>query len=181
MARAVSVRFAPASPAVAPPGSTDDAMVDLWLGRYTRSVHTRRGYATDIRAFRSFVGRPLREVTGADVNAFAAPVLLTPSLWSRLRALRGNARPDDPVFRSQHGGPLDPSQVHRIMKTVALQAKLPSDISVHGLRHAHASHALDRGCPVHVVQTTLGHASLSTTTRYSHARPGDSSARYVNA
>jgi integrase/recombinase XerD len=40
---------------------------------------------------------------------------------------------------------------------------------------------VDRGAPIHVVQQTLGHASLSTTIRYSHARPGDSSARYLTA
>ena len=53
------------------------------------------------------------------------------------------------------------------------------DMSPHWLRHAHASHALDRGCPAHLVQTTLGHASLTTTTKYAHARPNDSSARYL--
>ena len=63
----------------------------------------------------------------------------------------------------------------------AKRAKLSTAVSAHWLRHAHASHALDRGAPVHVVQTTLGHASLATTTRYSHARPGDSSARYLVA
>ncbi len=45
------------------------------------------------------------------------------------------------------------------------------------LRHAHASHSLDRGEPIHLVQQTLGHASVATTGRYLHARPADSSAR----
>ncbi|TET54579.1 MAG: hypothetical protein E3J64_01725, partial [Anaerolineales bacterium] len=48
-----------------------------------------------------------------------------------------------------------------------------------GLRHAHASHALDRGCPIHLVQATLGHESVATTGGYLHARPTDSSARYL--
>ena len=48
-------------------------------------------------------------------------------------------------------------------------------VSPHWLRHAHASHALDRGAAVHVVQHTLGHASLATTTRYVHVQPGESS------
>lgn len=51
--------------------------------------------------------------------------------------------------------------------------------SPHWLRHSHASHALDRGAPIHVVQATLGHASLATTGRYMHARPGESSADYI--
>ena len=45
-------------------------------------------------------------------------------------------------------------------------------------RHAHASHALDRGAPIHLVQATLGHASITTTGRYLHARPDDSSRRF---
>jgi integrase/recombinase XerD len=109
------------------------------------------------------------------------PILLTAPIWTRLAPLRGNAGPDDPVFRSRQGGALNRSQVHRIVKAAVKRAKLAPATSAHWLRHAHASHALDRGCPVHVVQQTLGHASLQTTTRYSHARPGDSSARYLTA
>ena len=48
------------------------------------------------------------------------------------------------------------------------------------LRHAHATHALERGAAVHLVQATLGHASVATTGRYLHARPTDSSARYLS-
>lgn len=109
-------------------------------------------------------------------------ILLPAALWNHITAIRGNSGADDPVFRSRKkGGPLVPMQVHRIVKAAARRAKLPATISAHWLRHSHASHALDRGAPVHVVQTTLGHASLTTTTRYSHARPGDSSARYLTA
>jgi hypothetical protein len=45
-------------------------------------------------------------------------------------------------------------------------------------RHAHASPALDHGAPIHLVQTTLSHSSVSTTSGY-YARPGDSSARFL--
>ena len=57
--------------------------------------------------------------------------------------------------------------------------KMPK-ISPHWLRHAHASHALDHGAPIHLVQATLGHSSVATTSAYLHARPGDSSARYLS-
>ncbi|HMG32742.1 MAG TPA: site-specific integrase [Blastocatellia bacterium] len=49
----------------------------------------------------------------------------------------------------------------------------------HWLRHAHASHSLDRGAPIHLVQTTLGLASVATTGRYLHARPTESSGKYL--
>jgi len=96
-----------------------------------------------------------------------------------LVALRGAAGPDAPVFRSSKGGPLDPSQVLRIVQAAAARAGLPGNVSPHWLRHGHASHALERGAPVHLVATTLGHASIATTGRYAHARPTDSSSRYL--
>jgi len=61
----------------------------------------------------------------------------------------------------------------------AARAGLDPAVSAHWLRHAHASHSLDRGAPIHLVQATLGHASVATTGKYLHARPSDSSARYL--
>ncbi len=106
-------------------------------------------------------------------------ILLPPSIWRELVALRGDAVPTAPLFRSQRGGHLHPSQVLRIVKAAAQRAGLSGAESPHWLRHAHASHALDRGAPIHLVQATLGHSSVATTGRYTHARPTDSSARYL--
>jgi len=106
-------------------------------------------------------------------------VLLKATAWRDLEPLRV-ADPDAPVFRSREGGgPLDSSMVHRIVKAAAARAGLSPAVSAHWLRHAHVSHALDNGAPVHLVQATVGHASLGTTSRYAHARPGDSSSRYL--
>jgi site-specific recombinase XerD len=106
-------------------------------------------------------------------------VLLSANTWRALMSLRGAAGPDEPVFRSREGGALDPTQVRRIVKAAARRAGLPEAISPHWFRHAHGSHSLDRGAPIHLVQQTLGHASVATTGRYLHARPTDSSARYL--
>jgi site-specific recombinase XerD len=43
----------------------------------------------------------------------------------------------------------------------------------------HATHALERGAAIHLVAATLGHSSVATTGRYLHARPTESSARYL--
>ena len=83
------------------------------------------------------------------------------------------------MFVSCKGGPLDASEVHRIVKAAAERAGLSAEVSAYWLHHAHASHSLDRGAPIHLVQQTLGHASVATTGRYLHARPTDSSARYL--
>lgn len=114
-------------------------------------------------------------------------VLLTAGLWKALAVLRGTDL-DAPLFRSRERKTsglaineyvMDPSQVHRIVKTAARRAGLSDAVSAHWLRHAHVSHALDAGAPAHLVQATVGHASLATTSRYAHARPNDSSARYL--
>jgi site-specific recombinase XerD len=78
-------------------------------------------------------------------------IVLPASVWRALVALRNDAAPDAPVFLSAKGGALDASQVHRIVKAAAARAGLPPEVSTHWLRHAHASHALDRGAPAHLV------------------------------
>ena len=84
-----------------------------------------------------------------------------------------------PVFRSRKGGRLSRIQVHTIFKEIARRAGLAAAASPHWLRHAHVSHALKNKAPVHVVQVSVGHASLTTTSRYTHVRPEDSSAQYI--
>ncbi len=107
-------------------------------------------------------------------------MLLSANTWATLGEIGGGRVPDAPVFRSRKGGgPLDGSAVHRVVKTAAAKAGLSAEVSAHWLRHAHASHSLDRGAPIHLVQQTLGHASVATTGRSLHARPTDSSARHL--
>lgn len=106
-------------------------------------------------------------------------VLIPQSVWGTLMTLQGDAPTDAPVFLSRKKGHLDESAVWRIVKKATKRAGIAKDVSCHWFRHAHASHALDRGCPIHLVQSTLGHSSISTTGRYLHARPTDSSGNYL--
>ncbi len=108
-------------------------------------------------------------------------VLLPASVWADLQALgaASDTTPDAPVFRSRKGSHLTARQAQRLVDAAAKRAGLRAGISPHWLRHAHATHALERGAPIHIVQATLGHASVATTGRYLHARPTDSSARYL--
>jgi integrase/recombinase XerD len=106
-------------------------------------------------------------------------VLMPMSVWNALMPLRGDAAEAAPVFRSRKGGHLDESQVWRIVRKAAKRAGIEKEVSCHWLRHAHASHALDRGAPIHLVQATLGHSSVASTGRYLHARPSESSSSYL--
>jgi len=111
-------------------------------------------------------------------------VHLPEQAWVLVTGLRRAADgPDDPVFRSRkkrNGGGLRPAAVWRVVRSAARRAGIETAVSPHWLRHAHASHALDRGAPIHLVQATLGHASIATTGRYLHARPKESSGRYLS-
>ena len=106
-------------------------------------------------------------------------ILLPATLWKQLQQLRGDASINDPVFRSKNGRPLDRIRVFRIVKAAASRAGIQGNVSPHWLRHAHASHSLDRGSPLHLTQRTLGHSRIGTTERYLHVRPNDSSAMYL--
>lgn len=104
---------------------------------------------------------------------------LPKSMYTKLISMRGERAGTEPVFISRKRGHLRPVQVWRIVRKAAQRAGLTQSISTHWLRHAHASHALDNGAPISLVQATLGHASISTTGQYLHARPEHSSAEYV--
>ena len=99
---------------------------------------------------------------------------LTREQWEPVSLLRGAAPAASRVFSLR-----TTDQAYRIVKRAARVAGLPEGVSPHWLRHAHATHAIDAGAPLHLVQRDLGHASLMTTERYLHARPEDSSARYL--
>ena len=110
-------------------------------------------------------------------------LLLPASVWKELMELKSKSElnePNQPVFRSRKGGPLSRQQIWRIVRDAARAAGFDKNVSPHWLRHAHASHALDHGAPVHLVQESLGHRSLTTTSKYTHARPDDSSSKYLN-
>ena len=109
-------------------------------------------------------------------------ILLTPTVTQELEVLRGDDHnEDDAVFLSRTRKPLRKRDIRRVVAKVAEAAGLKQAVSPHWMRHAHASHALDRGAPIHLVQQDLGHANLTTTSRYVHANPADGSARYLSA
>jgi integrase/recombinase XerD len=102
--------------------------------------------------------------------------ILLPEVVSRsLLSLRGDAGANDPVFASPRGGHLTERAVNYMLKRAAINAGINPKLSAHWLRHAHASHAIDRGAALPVVQSTLGHGNIAVTSGYLHARPGESS------
>ncbi len=106
-------------------------------------------------------------------------ILIPRQIWEQLIALRNNSPDDVPVFKSRKGGHLHRSQMLRIVRKAAKRAGINKPVSPHWMRHAHASHSLDHGAPIHVLQACLAHSSVATTGRYLHARPTESSSQFL--
>jgi len=102
------------------------------------------------------------------------PVLL----WQQLRAFKGNADNNSPVFPSRKGANhLTQKAVWDVVSTASNRIGISA--SPHWLRHTHATLALQNGADVHQVSTSLGHASIATTSKYLHARPDNCSSLYL--
>ena len=74
-----------------------------------------------------------------------------------------DAGANDPVFASRKGGHLTERAVNGMVKRTARKAGISEAVSPHWLRHAHGSHAIDRGASLPEVQSTLGHGNIATT------------------
>ena len=103
----------------------------------------------------------------------ARNVLLPADVGASLLATKGDAPGDARVF------PITERRVNAIVKSTAKRAGVNEAASAHWFRHAHASHAIDNGAPITLVSQTLGHADIKTTSVYAHAKPTDSSSRYL--
>ena len=105
-------------------------------------------------------------------------------LWKEIKKYikKTNLQPNDYIFNFD-GAHLSIITIFKIIKKATQVAgiKVPGGKtpSPHWFRHTSAIHALENGADIHVVQTTLGHASLATTGQYLKSRPVKSNASYL--
>lgn len=107
-------------------------------------------------------------------------VLLIPEpLWSDLMNFRDSSPDKLFIFRGKNKKTqIHPTTILRIVRKAAQKAGLKVSPSPHWLRHAHASIACEKA-PLHVVQSSLGHSSIQTTSHYLHVKPNDCSSKYL--
>jgi len=156
-----------AEPALDPDRETwesarDQAVLTLLYGcglRISEALSLKRGDA------------PLAEelrITGKGAKTRIVPVLpaVRAAVDAYLAELPFALAPDAALFRAKRGGALSPRHVQATVQGLRGRLGLPASATPHALRHAFATHLLGAGADLRSIQELLGHASLSTTQRY---------------
>ena len=110
----------------------------------------------------------LLRITGKGSKTRMVPVLpaVREAVDAYLAEVPFGSGPDEALFRAKRGGPLSPRHVQAMVQLLRGRLGLPASATPHALRHSFATHLLGAGADLRSIQELLGHASLSTTQRY---------------
>jgi integrase/recombinase XerC len=160
--------------AVAAVAAVEDVEKSVWQGKRDVAILTLL-YGCGLRISEA-LGLTRREapqgemlaITGKGRKDRIVPVLpaVREAILAYLAACPYRLPADGPLFVGARGGPLSPRLVQRQMQTLRGLLGLPDTATPHALRHSFATHLLGGGGDLRAIQELLGHASLSTTQRY---------------
>ncbi len=156
-------------PSDLPYGARDRAMLEMLYGsglRVSELVNLRADQVDWEENFLRITGKG-NKTRYVPLGGVAARALRSYLAHARSRLLR-NGRRADVLFLSNRGERLTRDRIRQIIKERALAAGLPENVYPHILRHSFATHLLENGADLRVIQDMLGHASLSTTQIYTH-------------
>jgi integrase/recombinase XerC len=163
-----------ADDAVAALAAADESAPGVWQGKRDAAVLTllygcglRLSEALGLSRGEAPLGDRLT-ITGKGRKERVLPVIeaVREAVAAYLAACPYPLGADGPLFVGARGGPLGPRHVQRQMQTLRVFLGLPGSATPHALRHSFATHLLAGGGDLRAIQELLGHASLSTTQRY---------------
>lgn len=151
-----------------------DVAAEAWVGKRDAAVLAllygcglRIGEAVGLNRRQAPLGESLT-VIGKGNKTRQLPVLpaVRQAVNAYLAAVPFRLDPDGPLFVGARGGRLSPRRVQEAMAQLRGWLGLPEEATPHALRHSFATHLLAGGGDLRAIQELLGHASLSTTQRY---------------
>ena len=157
-------------PADLPYGARDRALLEMLYGsglRVSELVNLRADQVDWEENFLRITGKG-NKTRYVPLGGVAAKALRSYLEHARPRLMRNGRRAGDILFLSNRGEKLTRDRIRQIIKERALAAGLPENVYPHIMRHSFATHLLENGADLRVIQDMLGHASLSTTQVYTH-------------
>lgn len=162
-------------------GARDCALVSLLYGCGLRIAEALDLNQSDVPEKKT--GSTMLRVTGKGQKERLTPLL--PVVWDAIAEYRKLCPyapgPDGPLFFGAQGKRLNPSVARKVLQTARRGLGLPETASPHALRHSFATHLLAGGGDLRTIQELLGHASLSTTQRYTQVDTARLMAEYAKA
>ena len=161
-------------------GKRDVALMTLLYGcglRIGEALALNRGDTADLRT------NKMLWITGKGGKERMVPVLgvVADAIEDYRAACPFDGDADTPLFIGARGKRLNPSVVQKHMRQLRALLGLPETATPHALRHSFATHLLSGGGDLRTIQELLGHASLSTTQRYTEVDAGRLNAVYMDS
>ena len=160
-------------------GKRDKALLILLYGcglRIGEAIALNRGQMNELKA-------DMIRVTGKGGKERIVPILpvIKVSIFDYLEHCPFTLKEDDPLFVGVRGKRLNPGLAQKHVRIVRKALNLPDTATPHAFRHSFATHLLSGGGDLRTIQELLGHASLSTTQRYTDVDEAQLQSVYQNA